>query len=96
MFKSKITNPYTIYPVIIFFLAISLVIAFFQREFLIYRDFSTMWHGALLVSEGYRPWEDFIMPISPVSIYLVGIFLSFTEKSWLAFQLFQLLMNFLF
>lgn len=55
-----------------------------------------MWHGALLVSEGYRPWEDFIMPISPVSIYLVGIFLSFTEKSWLAFQLFQLLMNFLF
>jgi hypothetical protein len=73
---------------------IALCIFFFEREFLLYRDFSYIWHGALLVTEGYSPWKDFVMPVSPISIYFTGLFLMITEKSWFSLQIFQLLMNF--
>jgi hypothetical protein len=61
-----------------------------------YRDFSILWHGGLLVSEGYSPWKDFIMPVSPISIYLTGLILLIFPQNWLTFQLFQLGMNIIF
>ena len=73
---------------------LALCIFFFERELLIYRDFSYIWHGALLVSEGYSPWKDFLMPVGPISIYFTGLFLMITEKSWFSLQIFQLFMNF--
>lgn len=93
MLKEKIIELISSYSTTVIFLSLLIFCLFLQRDFLIYRDFSIIWHGSLLVSEGYTPWNDFIMPISPISIYLVGLFLSLTEKSWLAFQVFQIIMN---
>ena len=70
-----------------------LIIMFFQREFLIYRDFSILWHGALLISDGYSPFKDFIMPISPVSIYLCSFFLILFNKTWFVFQITQMIFS---
>ena len=93
MFKQTIIKLASSYSALVIFLSFVLVSLFFQRDFLIYRDFSIIWNGALLVAEGYKPWADFIMPISPLSIYLLGLFLSLTEKTWLAIQIFQIIMN---
>jgi hypothetical protein len=93
MIKEKIIGLISSYSAAVIFLSLLIFSLFFQRDFLIYRDFSIIWHGALLTAEGYTPWNDFIMPISPLSIYFVGLFLSLTEKSWLAFQVFQIIMN---
>ncbi len=93
MLKEKIIGLISSYSAAVIFLSLLIFSLFFQRDFLIYRDFSIIWHGALLTAEGYTPWNDFIMPISPLSIYFVGLFLSLTEKSWLAFQVFQIIMN---
>ena len=93
MLKEKIIKLISSYSAAVIFLSLLIFCLFLQRDFLIYRDFSIIWHGALLVAEGYTPWNDFIMPVSPLSIYFVGLFLSLTEKSWLAFQIFQIIMN---
>ncbi len=93
MFKEKIIKLISSYSAVVIFLSLLIFCLFLQRDFLIYRDFSIIWHGALLVAEGYSPWIDFIMPVSPISIYFVGLFLSLTEKSWLAFQISQIIMN---
>ena len=93
MLKEKIIKLISSYSAVVIFLSLLIFCLFLQRDFLIYRDFSIIWHGALLVAEGYTPWNDFIMPVSPLSIYFVGLFLSLTEKSWLAFQIFQIIMN---
>jgi len=93
MLKRKNINIATNISFSIIFLATLMIALFFHRDFLIYRDFSIIWHGALLFSDGYSPFKDFIMPISPVSILITGLFLSFTEKSWMAFQIFQLILN---
>jgi hypothetical protein len=61
-----------------------------------FRDFSILWHGGLLVSEGLSPWKDFIMPVSPISIYLTGLALSIFPQNWLTFQLLQLGINIIF
>jgi len=76
--------------------SISLILLFFLRDFLIYRDFSIIWHGSFLISEGYSPFRDFIMPISPVSIYFSGFFIYLFGKSWLTFQLLQVFLNIVF
>ena len=70
-----------------------LIIIFFQREFLIYRDFSILWHGSLLISDGYSPFKDFIMPISPISIYLCSFFLILFDKTWFVFQITQMIFS---
>ncbi len=95
MFKRKNINEVINISASVIFVTFVMVTLFFQRDFLFYRDFSIIWHGALLFAEGYSPFKDFIMPISPVSILLTGSFLSLTEKSWIAFQVFQIILNFI-
>ena len=82
-------NEKSLYIFWLFSCSLFLIAAFSQREFLMYRDFSILWHGGLLVSEGYSPWKDFIMPVSPISIYLTGLILLIFPQNWLTFQLFQ-------
>lgn len=79
----------------IFICMLFLVLIFIKRDFLIFRDFSIIWNGALYIANGYNPVNDFIMPVSPISIYISGFFLKVFGSNWLIFQITQLFINLL-
>ena len=67
---------------------------FFERKFVLFRDYSIIWDGAYRISQGLVPYVDFGMPVGPVAFYLPALFFKFFGPSWLSLQLSQFLINF--
>ena len=66
---------------------------FFQRHFLIFRDYSILWEGAYRVSLGQIPFTDFGTPVGPVSFLIPALFFKLFSTSWFILQLSQLFEN---
>ena len=66
---------------------------FFQRHFLLFRDYSILWEGAYRVSLGQMPYTDFGTPVGPVSFLIPALFFKLLSPSWFVMQLSQLFEN---
>ena len=92
----KLKNPRLILILGVFGFCITLLLLNFSyQRFLPYRDYLVIWNGATLVNNGLSPFKDFLMPVSPITIILVGFYQKYVGESYLIFQSFQLLVNFL-
>lgn len=77
-------------------LAYSLVnLFFFERNFLLFRDYSILWEGAYRVSLGQMPFTDFGTPVGPVSFLIPALFFKLFSPSWYVMQLSQMFENFI-
>ena len=72
---------------------IIVVLIFFERKFIYFRDYSIIWDGAYRLTQGLSPYTDFGIPLGPVSFYLPALFFYLFVASWLNLQLSQLLIN---
>jgi len=68
-------------------------IFFFQRHFLLFRDYSILWEGAYRVSLGQIPFTDFGTPVGPVSFLIPAIFFKLFSPSWFVMQISQMFEN---
>lgn len=68
-------------------------IFFFQRHFLLFRDYSILWEGAYRVSLGQVPFTDFGTPVGPVSFLIPALFFKLFSPSWFVMQLSQMFEN---
>ena len=66
---------------------------YFQRHFLLFRDYAILWEGAYRVSLGQIPFTDFGTPVGPVSFLIPAIFFKLLNPSWLVLQMAQLFEN---
>ena len=66
---------------------------FFQRHFLLFRDYSILWEGAYRLSLGQVPYIDFGTPVGPVSFVIPAIFFKLFSASWFVMQLSQMFEN---
>jgi hypothetical protein len=79
------------YFIIICFALVNLF--FFQRHFLLFRDYSILWEGAYRVSLGQIPFADFGTPVGPVSFLIPALFFKLFSPSWYVMQLSQMFEN---
>jgi len=79
------------YFIIICFALVNLF--FFQRHFLLFRDYSILWEGAYRVSLGQIPFTDFGTPVGPVSFLIPALFFKLFSPSWFVMQLSQMFEN---
>ena len=70
-----------------------IVLIFFERRFIYFRDYSIIWDGAYRITQGLSPYTDFGIPLGPVSFYLPAIFFYLFGATWLNLQLSQLVIN---
>ena len=80
----------------VYFLGICLALVnlfFFQRRFLLFRDYSILWEGAYRVSLGQMPFSDFGTPVGPASFLIPALFFKLLSPSWFVMQLSQMLEN---
>lgn len=66
---------------------------FFQRHFLLFRDYSILWEGAYRISLGQIPFTDFGTPVGPVSFLIPALFFKLFSPSWFVMQLSQMFEN---
>jgi len=66
---------------------------FFQRHFLLFRDYSILWEGAYRISLGQIPFTDFGTPVGPISFLIPALFFKFFSASWYVMQLSQMFEN---
>lgn len=66
---------------------------FFQRDFLLFRDYSILWEGAYRLSLGQIPYSDFGTPVGPASFVIPAIFFKLFSASWFVMQLSQMFEN---
>jgi hypothetical protein len=66
---------------------------FYQRHFLLFRDYSILWEGAYRISLGQIPYTDFGTPVGPVSFLIPALFFKLFSPSWFVMQLSQLFEN---
>ena len=69
------------------------VLIFFERKSIYFRDYSIIWDGAYRLTQGLSPYTDFGIPLGPVSFYLPALFFYLFGASWLNLQLSQLVIN---
>tara|TARA_B100000212_G_C27361911_1_gene528568 strand:+ start:173 stop:1912 length:1740 start_codon:yes stop_codon:yes gene_type:complete len=69
------------------------ILIFFERKFIYFRDYAIIWDGAYRLSQGLSPYTDFGMPVGPVSFYLPALFFYLFGASWLNLQLSQLVIS---
>jgi hypothetical protein len=79
------------YFLVICFALVSLF--FFQRHFLLFRDYSILWEGAYRLSLGQMPFRDFGTPVGPVSFLIPALFFKLFSASWFVMQLSQMFEN---
>jgi len=79
------------YFIVICFALVNLF--FFQRHFLLFRDYSILWEGAYRVSLGQIPFTDFGMPVGPISFLIPALFFKLFSPSWFVMQLSQMFEN---
>ena len=79
------------YFIVICFALVNLF--FFQRHFLLFRDYSILWEGAYRVSLGQIPFTDFGTPVGPVSFLIPALFFKLFSPSWFVMQLSQMFEN---
>jgi hypothetical protein len=79
------------YFIVICFALVSLF--FFQRHFLLFRDYSILWEGAYRLSLGQMPFRDFGTPVGPVSFLIPALFFKLFSPSWFVMQLSQMFEN---
>ena len=79
------------YFIVICFALVNLF--FFQRHFLLFRDYSILWEGAYRLSLGQIPYIDFGTPVGPVSFVIPAIFFKLFSPSWFVMQLSQMFEN---
>ena len=66
---------------------------FFQRHFLLFRDYSILWEGAYRLSLGQMPFSDFGTPVGPVSFLIPALFFKLFSASWFVMQISQMFEN---
>lgn len=66
---------------------------FFQRNFLLFRDYAILWEGAYRISLGQIPFTDFGTPVGPVSFLIPALFFKLFSASWFVMQLSQMFEN---
>lgn len=66
---------------------------FYQRYFLLFRDYSILWEGAYRVFLGQIPFTDFGTPVGPVSFLIPALFFKAFSPSWFVMQLSQMFEN---
>ena len=79
-----------------YFLLINILIVvliFFERKFIYFRDYSIIWDGAYRLTQGLSPYTDFGIPVGPISFYLPALFFYLFGASWLNLQLSQLVIS---
>ena len=79
------------YFIVICFALVSIL--FFQRHFLLFRDYAILWEGAYRVSLGQIPFADFGTPVGPVSFLIPALFFKLFSPSWFVMQLSQMFEN---
>ena len=90
----KLFSPLNLGPK--FFLLINIVIViliFFERRFIYFRDYSIIWDGAYRLTQGLSPYTDFGIPLGPVGFYLPALFFYLFGATWLNLQLSQLVIS---
>jgi len=66
---------------------------FFERDFLLFRDYSILWEGAYRISLGQIPFTDFGTPVGPISFLIPALFFKLFTPSWYVMQLSQMFEN---
>ena len=72
-----------------YFLPVNIVIVvliFFERRFIFFRDYSIIWDGAYRLSKGLLPYSDFGIPLGPVGFYLPALFFKLFEAPSSTFE----------
>ena len=80
---------------LVFFLSLYLIL-FSQREFIFFRDYSIIYEGAYRISLGQIPFNDFGLPVGPVSLLLPAVMFKIFEPSWDILIISQIILNLLF
>lgn len=73
-----------------------LVVSFFNREFVYFRDYAITFEGAYRIYLGQIPFKDFYLPVGPGSFLLPALFFKLFSPDWTVFLCTQLFENFLF
>lgn len=76
-----------------FFCFSILIFIFSFRKIIFFRDYSIIFEGALRLSLGQIPFNDFGIPMGPISLIIPAIFFKLFGVNWSIFQLSQMLIN---
>ncbi len=76
------------------FLCLSILLYIFSfRKIIFFRDYAIIFEGALRLSLGQIPFNDFGIPMGPISLVIPAIFFKLFGVNWSIFQLSQMLIN---
>ncbi len=70
-----------------------LLVVFYQRQIVLFRDYSIIWDGATRMLAGQSAFEDFGMPTGPVVLWIPYAFMHLFGVDWEVFQASQLFLN---
>jgi hypothetical protein len=78
---------------VVLVLYLLLLLFFFQRNILFWRDYSIIYEGAYRIAQGQIPFNDFGLPVGPMSLVIPAVFFKIFEPTWYILQISQLFQN---